>query len=332
MKRTAMLQTFRFSPISFSWVAIHPNPKGVIQFIGGAFFGTFPTVFYRYFLQTLFEEGYTIIALPFRFSFRHWTIAVNLLKEQGILRDELVAIANRLGYEDEVYQKQANYLWLGHSLGCKYIALLEFLSSQQWKETIGSCAEGANYQKIEAIISDAGLTDESIVNQPSLLIAPDISDTESAIPVRAIARLLDRIGLGVEPTRSQTQCFIERSLLFNLTALISFDKDTLAGSEADELKSQRVKENSDVLWLIGQLQKRKFPILHKELEGKHLEPLGVRVGGYIADLNPFDKFIKLLKVRQLESFVIQFLDLMRQRQSQCGIDVQAIEDAASDPE
>ncbi len=27
----------------------------------------------------------------------------------------------------------------------------------------------------------------SVLNQPSLLIAPDISDTESAIPVRAIA-------------------------------------------------------------------------------------------------------------------------------------------------
>jgi hypothetical protein len=43
----------RFQPLSFSWVAIHPNPKGVVQFIGGAFFGTFPTVFYRYFLAGL---------------------------------------------------------------------------------------------------------------------------------------------------------------------------------------------------------------------------------------------------------------------------------------
>ena len=66
-----MNNSFKFRPISFSWVAIHPNPKGIIQFIGGAFFGTFPTVFYRYFLEELFKQGYTIIALPFKFSFRH---------------------------------------------------------------------------------------------------------------------------------------------------------------------------------------------------------------------------------------------------------------------
>ena len=46
-----------FQPISFSWVALHPQPKGVIQFMGGAFFGSFPTVFYRYFLGQLFESG-----------------------------------------------------------------------------------------------------------------------------------------------------------------------------------------------------------------------------------------------------------------------------------
>ncbi len=329
---TTMHETFKFSPISFSWVAIHPNPKGVIQFIGGAFFGTFPTVFYRYFLQTLFSEGYTIIALPFRFSFRHWAIAINLLKEQEILRHELTAIANRFGYEDEIYQEKANYFWLGHSLGCKYIALLEFLSGQQWKQITESCVERAAYQQIEAIIVDAGLKDASIVDQPSLLVAPDISDTESAIPIPAFARFLDRVGLGVKPTRGQTQCFIERSLLFNLTALISFDKDTLAGSETDEFKSQKIKENSDVVWLIGQLKKRKLPILHKELTGKHLEPLGVRVGEFVVDLNPFDKFIEPIKDRRLEGFVIQFLDALRQRQSQLGIDLEAIGNSTSNPE
>lgn len=316
-----MLPTFRFSPVSFSWVAIHPQPKGVIQFIGGAFFGTFPTVFYRYFLQTLFEEGYTIVALPFRFSFRHWAIAIDLLKEQEILRYELTAIANKLGYDDGVYQAKANYFWLGHSLGCKYIALLEFLSGSQWKQITEACVEQAAYQKIEALIANAGLKDASIFDQPSLLVAPDISDTESAIPIRGIARFLDRLGLGVKPTRGQTQCFIERSQLFNLTALISFDKDTLAGSETDELKSKEIRENSDVLWLIKQLEKRRFPILRRELKGKHLEPLGVRVGEFIVDLNPFDKFIKPLKSRQLEGVVIQFIDHLRQRQSQLGINL-----------
>jgi hypothetical protein len=62
----------KFQPISRSWVAIHPQPKGVIQFIGGAFFGTFvPTFFYRGLLSFLYNQGYTIIVLPFSFTFNH---------------------------------------------------------------------------------------------------------------------------------------------------------------------------------------------------------------------------------------------------------------------
>jgi len=303
-----MSSIFKFRPLSFSWVAIHPEPKGVVQFIGGAFFGTFPTIFYRYFLRTLFEEGYTIIALPFRFSFRHWSIAIDLLKEQEALGKELLKITG-----SDVYQGKANYFWLGHSLGCKYIALLEFLSGEQWKQIAESCVELQAYQQIEAIIANAGLENASILDQPSLLVAPDISNTESAIPVRAIVRFLERVGLGVLPTREQTQCFIERSSLFNLTALISFDKDTLAGSETDKFKNKQAQDNSDVLWLIKQLKTRKLPILHKELQGKHLEPLGVRVGEYIVDLNPFDKFIELLSRRKLEHYAVHFLAQLRQR-------------------
>jgi hypothetical protein len=316
---------FKFTPVSFSWVAIHPEPKGIIQFIGGAFFGTFPTIFYRYFLQTLFEKGYTIIALPFRFSFRHWSIAIDLLKEQEVLRKELSKITG-----SDVYQKKANYFWLGHSLGCKYIALLEFLSDKQWKKITESCVERQAYQQIETLIANADLENASILDQPSLLVAPDISNTESAIPVRAIARLLDRVGLGVLPTREQTQCFIERSSLFDLTAMISFDKDTLAGSETDEFKSKRIQENSDVLWLIKQLKTRKSPILHKELEGKHLEPLGVRVGDYIVDLNPFDKFIKLLRRRKLECYALHFLSQLRQHQSEVEVDFKCAENSKAD--
>jgi hypothetical protein len=48
---------FKFRPMSSSWVAIHPQPKGIIQFIGGAFFGNFPTVFYRYFLSEFLEDS-----------------------------------------------------------------------------------------------------------------------------------------------------------------------------------------------------------------------------------------------------------------------------------
>jgi hypothetical protein len=300
----------RFSPVSFSWVAIHPKPKGVIQFIGGAFFGTFPTVFYRYLLQTLFNEGYTIIALPFRFSFRHWDIAIGLLKEQDVLRKELSSITG-----SDFYQEKTKYSWLGHSLGCKYITLLEFLSGENWNQIAESCTGRQAFQRIEAILYSADLEDASILSQPSLLVAPDLSDTESAIPVKAIARLLDRAGLGVLPTRKQTQCFIDKSQLFNLTALISFDKDTIAGSVMDQSNGNQSQDESDVLWLFQKLKTRQYPILNIELPGKHLEPLGFKIGKYVVDLNLFDKFIELLSGRLLERYAANFLIQLSHRQN-----------------
>jgi hypothetical protein len=311
---------FKFQPLSFSWVAIHPNPKGVVQFVGGAFFGSFPTVFYRHFLTKLFAEGYTIIALPFRFSFRHWPIAISLLKEQAVLRKKITEIAKRLGYEHNVYQEKKNYFWLGHSLGCKYITLLEFLSDEAWTNVVNQCVQDSKYQyqQIENSIKDAGFERPSIKGQPSLLIAPDISNTESAIPkpLAFIAHFLDKIKLGVLPTREQTQCFIANSKLFNLTALISFDKDTIAGSETDKDKDEERRKNSDVLWMIEHLKQGTFPILHKEIPGKHLEPVGIKMGDYIVDLNPLDKFIEPIKSRQIEHFTIQFLEELRKREEQ----------------
>lgn len=43
--------TFKFEQLSNSQVAIHPKPKGIVQFLGGYGFASIPTVFYRYLLQ-----------------------------------------------------------------------------------------------------------------------------------------------------------------------------------------------------------------------------------------------------------------------------------------
>jgi Protein of unknown function (DUF1350) len=301
---------FRFSPLSFSWVAIHPHPKGVVQFIGGAFFGTFPTVFYRYLLRQVFEAGYTVIALPFQFSFRHWSLAVGLLREQDELRREIALAAQHLGYESDLYQDKTRYFWMGHSLGCKYIALLEFLSDDRWPTLLETCADTRQIEQIEQAIAD--LDAVSIKGQPSLLLAPDISDTESAIPIRALAQLLDRFQLGVLPTRKQTQCLVDQSDLFNLTGLISFDHDSIAGSTANP--GQKPYTENDVLWLLTQLKRRAFPLLYQEIAGKHLEPLGVKIGPFVVDFNPFDKFAERISDRSLEHKVLQFLERLRQRE------------------
>lgn len=315
-----MKTKFRFQPLSFSWVAIHPNPKGVVQFIGGAFFGTFPTVSYRYFLENLFEQGYTIIALPFRFTFRHWPIAISLLKEQAVLADEISQIAKRLNYSTDIYADPKKYFWIGHSLGCKYIALLEFMSGDIWRKILADSNQNGSIQiqQVEEGIKDIPYSRRCIKGQPSLLIAPDISDTQSAIPrpLAFIAHFLDKYNLGVLPTRKQTLGYINNSQLFNLTALISFDRDTIAGSDNDRIKPPKERENSDVLWLIEYLKQGKFSLLHKEISGKHLEPIGIRIGDYVVDLNPLDKFIKPIKYRQLEGLSILFLEKLRKREEQ----------------
>ncbi|MBW4523820.1 MAG: DUF1350 family protein [Phormidium tanganyikae FI6-MK23] len=303
---------FHFRPLCHSWVALHPHPRGVVQFIGGAFFGSFPTVAYRYLLRSIFEAGYTVVALPFRFSFRHWSLAIELLKEQDALRQELAAIAKHLNYDHELYQDKTNYYWVGHSLGCKYIALLELLSSEQWQEILPHCVEAHQIEEVKQAIERLSMDSVSIKGQPSLLLAPDISDTESAIPVRFLAQLLDKLKLGVLQTRAQTQCLIEQSDLFNLTGLISFDRDTIAGSLANSQR-QPLSQN-DVLWFLFQLKQRHYPLLHQELAGKHLAPVGVQIDRWVVDFNPWDKFAEPISGRTLEAIVLQFLDRLRQRQ------------------
>ena len=297
-----MSTKLNFEPVSSSWLALHPDPKGVIQFTGGIFFGSFPTLSYRYFLRKLFEAGYTIIALPFRFTFDHWSVAISLLEEKYILRDELTKRAKKAGFEYELYQNRSSYFWVGHSLGCKYIALLELLSDKSWREEAKACISQEERQRIENLLFK--VEDQVIFNQPSLLVAPDISDTESAVP-SILARLIEGVGLGVQPTRSQTFCLIERSRLFNLTALVSFKKDTVAGNKQDKPSGKK----NDVLQLLENLESRR--IAHKELAGKHLEPIGIQIGDYIVDFNPFDKFIKPLSKRNLEDISLSFLDKLR---------------------
>jgi len=116
----------KFRPISHSWVARHPQPEGVVQFVGGAFFGTFgPTLFYRHLVNYFYDKAYTIVILPFSFSFNHYRESFFLIREQYALLPELVARAIADGGDPSVYLAADNYVWLGHSIGCKYIALLE---------------------------------------------------------------------------------------------------------------------------------------------------------------------------------------------------------------
>jgi hypothetical protein len=72
---------------------------------------TLPHLTYAHFLNNLHQAGYTVIAVPFPRGFNHGAIAQCLLAERDAIRAELV------------YPSEMPHLWVGHSLGCKYIAV-----------------------------------------------------------------------------------------------------------------------------------------------------------------------------------------------------------------
>lgn len=302
----------RFENLSCSWVAIHPNPIGVIQFVGGAFYGTLPTVNYRYFLERLFSAGYTIVALPFRFTFRHWSVALQLLEEHYRVRQAMIEAIHhqpeKQNYSYELYLKSASYSWVGHSLGCKYIILLEILNdgleqvrtnmanigvdrSQFLEIQDGLARTARTLHEIQHSIQQwtqrsVDFDQPSIHNEASLLIAPVIADLNAAIPLHSLKRGFERIGLQVLPTIQQTYDLIAQSDSFNLTEVIRFKDDTVARSTCD--------------YFANKLQHKRMT----EVTGKHLEPIGVQIGDRVADFNPLDKFVQPIAVRQLETIAL----------------------------
>ena len=278
---------FHFIPISSNWVAIHPEPKGVVYFIGGAVFGTFPTVFYRYILQQIYQAGYTVVALPFRFTFDHWSVALSLVQDAEQVREAIFEEAKRLGYSKnlDLYTnpekfKQGNYFWIGHSLGCKYIALLELLgtirnesmpSPQIQKmsindsDSLNACLKQHPEQvkKIENLLSGLNPDYISLKNQSSiLLMAPIITGIEGAIPIPALANFVKRF-LDAYPSQTETECLIERQGLFHYTALIEFADD-------------EIQEKAKTLpFLRRNLPQEPFSPLDQTLPGGHLAPLNL---------------------------------------------------------
>jgi hypothetical protein len=269
-----MESKFKFIPLQFHWVAINPKPIGVVYFIGGAFFGSFPNIFYHYLLEQVFEQGYTIIAIPYRFTFRHWPVSIEMIKDLIGLRKAIYQEALFLGYTTniELYledptQENPNYFWMGHSLGCKYISLLEILSDLEQsdlKSVLSDCVGDNQAQDIEKSLGDTDIHDVSLKNQPSLFLAPVIAGIESAIPIPALAKLVQKLGLDVQPNVQETRCLISNSKLFRLLDIIAFAKD----KQAPETVEWFIKNISD------RLLKPVVPLPDRA----HLAPLGCQSG------------------------------------------------------
>lgn len=280
-------QHFHFIPILSNWVAIHPEPKGVVYFVGGAVFGTFPTVFYRYILQQIYQAGYTVVALPFRFTFDHWSVALSLAQDAEQVREAIFEEAQRLGYTKnlDLYTNpekfnQRNYFWIGHSLGCKYIALLELLGivrnenmpsphmqrmSINGSDPLTTCLKQhpEQVEKIENLLTGLNPDYISLKDQSSiLLMAPIITGIEGAIPIPGIAKFVKRF-LDAHPSQAETECLIEKQGLFHYTALIGFADD-------------EIQEKAKTLpFLRKALPQEPFSPLDQTLPGGHLAPLNL---------------------------------------------------------
>ena len=272
-----------FSPVYTCWVAEHPKPIGTIEFLGGALFGSLPNVSYSYFLNYFYDQEYTIVTAPFRLGLNHEQIAREIYSDRQRVFDTLKPI-----------HKTLHRYWIGHSLGCKYIILLETAGEEDGTEFF-------------------------LKDQPSILIAPDMSDTYDAVKIGIIAQYLDDIGRGVNPNRAVTKARLAASKRFNLTAVISFDRDAIAGTQQ---QTPEEPDFSDVALITQLLKQRPSGLLFKtELENcQHLEPVGVKVvqaDGSISllDLDLADGILESIVDRKLEPQVLADLKRLIQKMS-----------------
>ncbi len=271
-----------FLNLSNSKIALHPEPQGVIQFIGSFVFGSFPAWAYKYLLQYLYSKGYSLILYSFPlnlFQFNHWEVTLKLMEEQYILKDKIIERLeeSKSVVNVDIYLNSSNYLWLGHSLGCKYIMLLEILSNNptRRRQVLEKCLLKKNREELIARIE--ATSQVFIQDQPSILLAPEISNT-----IRIIKSSLRISNNFVKPTQKETECMIKTSQeLFNLMGIISFNWDNIA--------------EDDVSFMIDQIKTRAFqPYLYTELAGWHFEPLA-------------------LHIQDLGETVVQFFSQLRQR-------------------
>ncbi|MEB3316865.1 MAG: DUF1350 family protein [Cyanobacteriota bacterium] len=225
----------RFQPLHFSWVALPPRPKAVVVFIGGAFFGTYPTFFYRGFLRVLYDHGYAVVALPFRFTFRHWDIALSVSIGLAELKKEVSALlesaASDQGLPEQNTKTSLPYLWVAHSLGCKYVALLELLSESEDMGSLRAIKEAfaeVDPRQLKELLAKLAMVDAeqlSLRNQPQLLVDPVIASLDAAIPWKPLETIFAPL-LKVIPSRETTFRLIDQSTLFSLTKIFSLQSKT----------------------------------------------------------------------------------------------------------
>lgn len=295
-----MVEFISIGASSYVKAALHPKPKGIIQFIGAFVFGSCPEYSYKHLLESLYKQRYSLILYSFPFkplNFEHWHTAIELLENMYDARSSIINEIYRKPYQEQtdkdnlliLYSDDSNYYWLGHSLGCKYILLLEILSnkiSDKGGDILADCLRNREFEslkedifkiektRIETTKLISRVVDKPcqirpfIRDQPCLLLAPEINNS-----VQIFSQSFHPpSGLGF-PSRNETKCLIENSQnIFTLTAILSFNLDNIA--------------KDDVAYLVNQLNSRGLqPFLHKIFWGWHFEPQAIHVEHLVCCIN-----------------------------------------------
>ncbi|MEA5582763.1 DUF1350 family protein [Nodularia harveyana UHCC-0300] len=308
----------KWQPISHSWVALHPQPKGVIQFIGGAFFGTFlPMLFYQHLLKTLFDQRYTIVILPFNFTFDHYEEAGFLIREQYEIIPELVRMSQLLGYNHNIYLNDTNFLWLGHSIGCKYISLLEGftalpIESEELerfiRELVLKTSNTSNHQKndykiksivtdLEILINDIQQKKGKTIERVKYYLKQDIDSQkfrsdDSQVKISSIF-IKGQSSIFLAPVKTGIDSAIKPKFLAELINIIGFDVKPTPQETYTLIKDSNLfnllailrLKSDDIArgtcdWFINTLKKPPQDFW-EELPGGHLRPLGIQIGNFV---------------------------------------------------
>jgi len=241
-----------------TWFLLPAQPRAVIHFLGGAFVGAAPQVFYSRLLEELARMGMAIVATPYSTDIDHAQLALNAaqslhrsLQSKDLLRLPLFG--------------------LGHSLGCK-LQILSCLAVP----SLGSQRRG----NIFLAYSNAGLERALPMLQALAQAWPQqqLSDLwrmwmgSSSPPVN--------LWLEFEPSPAETNRLIEEQYPVSNNLLVEFRHDDI----------------DDIPLLYQQLcRKYRSYTEWQHLEGDHLTPLGFSYPFPVGEaFSPIDAFGQLI--------------------------------------
>jgi Protein of unknown function (DUF1350) len=210
------------------FVSVHPNPEGIVHFIGGYFFGSGVSCWYKALLESL-QQRFTVHSYSYSFAqLSHWAIAKDLLEQIEQVKQEGIRTTKQMGYNSEIYTDPSKHCLVGHSLGCECISLIRFLGLKKDQQI--QILEEARQELGAKTVTDLDFSDvealpqlQSVPYQASLLMAPCFKTPT------AVSWLLK-----VRPQQELVRYLIQKNpQLLPLTSLISFEGDTIAGSDVD---------------------------------------------------------------------------------------------------